>query len=162
MAICKGQAGQVEEMSEREAGDWNFSSVVKIVLAIGLFLITNTIMSLFHLLQSGNDNNKFRLHNILFTQFAAIIQVFSVIALTFVIVETLELVDEEMLDSLAALTSFIRFRVQTFSLTTICIASLIERYNPNTYLGKYFPLPGNITPILNAVPLYLNTDMFEA
>ena len=111
-------------------------SMFKIITAVSLALVTNIIMSLFHLLQNQTENNQYRLHNLLYTHLAVIIQVGSSLSLLYILLDSLRLVDEEPLDSLVTIINFVKLRVLSLSLATICAADLLERLDPAKYLGK--------------------------
>ena len=111
-------------------------SLFKIITAVTMAVVTNGIMTLFHLLQNQAENNQYRLHNLLYTHLAVIIQVGSSLSLLYILLDSLRLVEEEPLDSLVTIINFVKLRVLSLSLATICAADLLERLDPAKYLGK--------------------------
>ena len=112
------------------------SSLLKITTAGALALVTNSIMSLFHLLQNQFEDNQYRLHNLLYTHLAIIIQIGSILSLVYIVLDSLRLVEEEPLNSIVPMINFFKLRLLSLSLATTCLADLLERHLPAKYLGK--------------------------
>ena len=112
------------------------SSSLKITTAVSLALVTNSIMSLFHLLQNQFEDNQYRLHNLLYTHLAIIIQIGSILSLVYIVLDSLRLVEEEPLNSIVPMINFFKLRLLSLNLATTCLADLLERHLPAKYLGK--------------------------
>ena len=132
MNLTNSTSSVIEQNEER----LEFSSVWKIATAIVLALVTNCIMCLFHSLQSQADNNKYRLHNVLFSHLAIIIQVGSLLSVLYIVLDSLRVVCEEPLDSLVTLLNYCKLRTLSLSLASLCGADLLERLAPRLYLGQ--------------------------
>ena len=120
----------------RDVDESQESSLLKIMTAVALALVTNSIMSLFHLLQNQFENNRYRLHNLLYTHLAIIIQIGSILSLIYIVLDNLRLVEEEPLNSIVTMINFVKLRMMSLSLASTCLADLLERHLPTKYLGK--------------------------